>query len=79
MGGRTITTPKVKIGKSDNQLTIISVYPETETDSPWVDVWMLLGWLGELFRMVEVVLLFWMALVPSRGRELVECCLEAMI
>ena len=40
---------------------------------------MLLGWLGELLRMVEVVLLFWMALVPSLGRELVECCLELMI
>ena len=30
-------------------------------------------------RMVDVVLLFWIALVPSLGRELVECCLEAMI
>ena len=40
---------------------------------------MLLGWLGELLRMVDVVLLFWIALVPSLGRELVECCLEAMI
>jgi hypothetical protein len=38
---------------------------------------MLLGWLGAtLVIIVELVLLlFWIALVPSRGRELVLCCL----
>ena len=47
-------------------------------EGPWVDVAMLLGWVGgaTLLIMVELVLLlFWMALVPSRGRELVLCCL----
>ena len=38
---------------------------------------MLLGWLGPLplllSRVLELVLVFWMELVPSRGRELVLC------
>ena len=44
-------------------------------DSPWVEVAMLLGWLGAtLVIIVELVLLlFWIALVPNRGRELVLC------
>ena len=38
---------------------------------------MLLGWLGAtLVIIVELVLLlFWIALVPNRGKELVLCCL----
>lgn len=39
---------------------------------------MLLGWLGATLlllpsKVLLVLLLFWMALVPSLGKELVEC------
>jgi len=37
-----------------------------------VEVAMLLGWLApELRRVLELLLVLWMALVPSLGRELV--------
>lgn len=35
---------------------------------------MLLGWLGAALLIRVELLLFWMALVPRRGRELVLCC-----